>query len=147
MPIQLNHEEEAMKILLHPTRRKIAGLILAEDSPVIWSPKELAKEIGSPLPNISYHVKIMREFGVLELAKETPRRGAVEHHYGVSDEWRARLGRSMSQIGRTTSPLDAMSAVQVAIDSALVFFPKRTSPVRKALMTSKREIARAVKAQ
>lgn len=45
------------------------------------SPKELAFELGEKLGNVSYHVRILARLGLIELVRETPRRGAVEHHY------------------------------------------------------------------
>jgi DNA-binding transcriptional ArsR family regulator len=45
------------------------------------SPSELADELGEPLANISYHVRILRELDCVELARTEPRRGAVEHFY------------------------------------------------------------------
>lgn len=45
------------------------------------SPKELATQLGEKLGNVSYHVRILVRLGLIELVRETPRRGAVEHHY------------------------------------------------------------------
>jgi predicted transcriptional regulator len=45
------------------------------------SPKELAGQLGEKLGNVSYHVRILARLGLIELVRETPRRGAVEHHY------------------------------------------------------------------
>jgi DNA-binding transcriptional ArsR family regulator len=51
------------------------------------SPKEIASAIGLPLPNISYHVKILREAGLITLDRTEPRRGAVEHFYRQTPEF------------------------------------------------------------
>jgi hypothetical protein len=45
------------------------------------SPKELAAELGESLPKVAYHVGVLHELGTIELVRETPRRGAIEHHY------------------------------------------------------------------
>jgi DNA-binding transcriptional ArsR family regulator len=45
------------------------------------SPKELAAELGTPVGNISYHVRELEQLGLIELAEEKQRRGAVEHFY------------------------------------------------------------------
>lgn len=45
------------------------------------SPKEIAGHLGEKLGNVSYHVRILARLGLIELVRETPRRGAVEHHY------------------------------------------------------------------
>lgn len=44
-------------------------------------PKELAKQLGLPLPNVAYHVTILRDAGLIELVRTEPRRGAVAHFY------------------------------------------------------------------
>src|SRR4051794_20565080 len=65
------------KALAHPLRLQILELLQERDA----SPSELAKEIDAPLGNVSYHVRQLASFGLVKLVRETPRRGAVEHHY------------------------------------------------------------------
>jgi hypothetical protein len=48
---------------------------------VVASSKELAAEFGEPLPKVWYHVGVLHEAGMIELVRETPRRGAVERYY------------------------------------------------------------------
>jgi DNA-binding transcriptional ArsR family regulator len=61
------------------------------------SPSEIADALEEPLGNVSYHVRVLRELGCLELARTEPRRGALEHFYRatvspwLSDEQWARL--------------------------------------------------------
>jgi DNA-binding transcriptional ArsR family regulator len=81
-------DEALIRALASPLRRQILG-ILAES---VASPKEIADRLGLPLPNVSYHVGILRDLGLLELVSETPRRGAIEHHYraefgSATDGW------------------------------------------------------------
>lgn len=45
------------------------------------SPKEVATVLQLPLPNVSYHVTALRDAGLIELAREARRRGAIEHYY------------------------------------------------------------------
>jgi len=45
------------------------------------SPKELADELGAPLSDVSYHVRVLRELGAIELVRTEPVRGAVAHYY------------------------------------------------------------------
>ena len=66
-----------VKALSHPLRMRL----LARFNEDVLSPAELAREFDMSLPLISYHVKTLRELGCIELVKETPVRGAVEHHY------------------------------------------------------------------
>lgn len=70
-------DTKLMKALAHPLRQKI----LAALSERIASPSELAEELGEPLGNVSYHVRMLVDLGSIELVSTTPRRGALEHHY------------------------------------------------------------------
>jgi DNA-binding transcriptional ArsR family regulator len=70
-------DARVIKALGHATRRSI----LLEFDKGGASPKEIASRLGVPLANVSYHVKILRDLGLVELTGTTPRRGAVEHHY------------------------------------------------------------------
>jgi DNA-binding transcriptional ArsR family regulator len=45
------------------------------------SPSDLAEELDAPLGNVSYHVRILAQLGLLKLVKKRPRRGAIEHYY------------------------------------------------------------------
>ena len=47
----------------------------------VASPSELAKELGEPLGNVAYHVKILEENDAIELVRTAPVRGALEHFY------------------------------------------------------------------
>jgi DNA-binding transcriptional ArsR family regulator len=70
-------DTKLMKALAHPLRQKI----LAALSERVASPSELADELGEPLGNVSYHVRMLVDLGCIELVSTTPRRGALEHHY------------------------------------------------------------------
>lgn len=61
----------------HPLRARILSVLDTGEA----SPKELATQLGEKLGNVSYHVRILARLGLIELVRETPRRGAVEHHY------------------------------------------------------------------
>lgn len=50
------------------------------------SPKELAKELDEGLSQVSYHVKVLKDFGMIEMIKTEPRRGAVEHYYRATSK-------------------------------------------------------------
>lgn len=81
-----------VKALAHPLRVRILSVLEHRDA----SPRELARELGAPLANVSYHVTQLRRLRLISLERETRRRGAVEHHYrlevrpSISDEgWAA----------------------------------------------------------
>jgi DNA-binding transcriptional ArsR family regulator len=61
----------------HPLRARILSVLDSSEA----SPKELSAQLGEKLGNVSYHVRILVRLGLIELVRETPRRGAVEHHY------------------------------------------------------------------
>ena len=95
--------EAAAKAIAHPLRARILDALGGEPR----SPNELAVEFEAPLGNVSYHVLVLRELGMVELVDTAPRRGAVEHYYRA--RWRVRLqvdplgasadGRSPSVLG------------------------------------------------
>lgn len=94
-------DDKIVKALAHPARREILRIF----DEGIASPKEIAAQVKLPLPNVSYHVKILRDLGLIELKRTTPRRGAVEHHYV------ARERRSLSPRGAASLPSSARSSV------------------------------------
>jgi DNA-binding transcriptional ArsR family regulator len=67
------------KALAHPLRLRILGLLEQGSS----TPKALARQLGVPLGNVSYHVRALRDHGFLELEHTRVVRGAVEHRYRV----------------------------------------------------------------
>lgn len=70
-------QEVLVKALNHPVRVK-ALTILTEK---IASPKEIAAQIDAPLSNVSYHVRVLDELGLVEIVEEESVRGSVAHFY------------------------------------------------------------------
>jgi DNA-binding transcriptional ArsR family regulator len=66
-----------VKALSHPLRVRILGILEEQAA----SPVELSQVLDASLGTISYHVRMLNDLGLLELVRETPRRGAIEHHY------------------------------------------------------------------
>jgi len=62
-----------MKALGHPLR--IAILTILNDR--MASPNELSKELDEGLSQVSYHVEALKDYGMIEMVKTEPRRGAV----------------------------------------------------------------------
>lgn len=71
----VNHN--LMKALAHPLRAKILAILTER----VASPNEMAKELDEGLSQVSYHVKVLREYELIEPDHKKPRRGAVEHFY------------------------------------------------------------------
>lgn len=71
-------DARVVKALGHPTRVRILNLLRERE---MVSPVELGAELGLAVGTVGYHVRRLEALGFIELAKRTPRRGAVEHHY------------------------------------------------------------------
>lgn len=70
-------QEVLVKALNHPIRVK-ALTILTER---IASPKEISDQIDAPLSNVSYHVRVLDDLGLVEIMEEESVRGSVAHFY------------------------------------------------------------------
>ncbi|HET7588564.1 MAG TPA: helix-turn-helix domain-containing protein [Solirubrobacterales bacterium] len=74
-------QEILVKALNHPVRVK-ALTILTER---IASPKEIAEIVDIPISNVSYHVRVLDELGLVEIMEEENVRGSVAHFYKAVD--------------------------------------------------------------
>lgn len=74
------------KIVSHPLRVAILKVIAVDDEGKRKrSPNELADVLDEPVGNVSYHMKTLRDAGLVKLVGTVPRRGAVEHFYLRND--------------------------------------------------------------
>jgi DNA-binding transcriptional ArsR family regulator len=80
-PIKTIDDPRYVKALSHPLRVRILGVLEERTA----SPVELADLLGASLGVVSYHVRRLHQLGLLELKKETRRRGAIEHHYRAKE--------------------------------------------------------------
>jgi DNA-binding transcriptional ArsR family regulator len=71
-------DAQVAKVLSHPLRPQILQILALRGEA---SPNEIASELGVPLGTLSYHTRLLRDAGWIELVREVPRRGAVEHFY------------------------------------------------------------------
>jgi hypothetical protein len=60
----------------HPLRIKILVMLEREHSP-----NEVANLLVAPLGVVAYHVRMLRDYGLIEETRTEPKRGAVEHFY------------------------------------------------------------------
>jgi DNA-binding transcriptional ArsR family regulator len=82
-------EPELLAALAHPIRLAIMRTAAGE-----FSPKTTADALGDvSLQLVSYHVRILRDAGLLTLTRTEPRRGALEHFYRATPEASGRLRR------------------------------------------------------
>jgi DNA-binding transcriptional ArsR family regulator len=65
------------KAAAHPLRMQILTILNQR----VASPNEIAKELGEPLGNVSYHTRMLVRLECIELVREEKRRGALEHYY------------------------------------------------------------------
>jgi len=106
-------------IVAHPIRCRLLT-IFAERSA---SPTELAQDLGIPVGDVSYHVRTLREAGVIELVAERPVRGSTEHFYRASfkpyldiDGYESMSVEDRVNFGRTIFQIAAADA-SVALES------------------------------
>lgn len=71
------NDSNLVRALAHPLRARILGILQERRA----SPRELAEELDASLGTVSYHVRTLAALKLIKLVKETPRRGAIEHHY------------------------------------------------------------------
>jgi DNA-binding transcriptional ArsR family regulator len=70
-------DQRIVKALAHELRVEILTILNER----VASPNELAKELDEGLSQVSYHVKVLKDYECITLVKTEPRRGAVEHYY------------------------------------------------------------------
>lgn len=82
--------ERLVKGLSHPVRVECLTVL----SQRVASPREISEVLDEDLSNVSYHVRVLDELGLVELVSEEPVRGAVAHFYKAverpllsSEEW------------------------------------------------------------
>ena len=91
-PKELSINQRLIKALAHPLRVRILAYMNDRE----WSPNELSEKLNEGLSQVSYHVKVLKDFEMIEPTKTVPRRGAVEHYYRAIERayiprWMARL--------------------------------------------------------
>jgi DNA-binding transcriptional ArsR family regulator len=91
-----------VKALAHELRVDILSILTERTA----SPNELARTFEEGLSQVSYHVKVLKDCGLITLIKTEPRRGAVEHYYRATastllpaQEWRGIDGGLRTAIG------------------------------------------------
>lgn len=91
MSVTINTASRAMLLKAacgHPLRMEILASYMDAG---ILSPNELAQQLEQPLGNVSYHVRILHNAGILHLTSTAQRRGALEHYYRLDRDRLAQL--------------------------------------------------------
>lgn len=69
--------EKLVKGLSHPVRTECLTILASRTA----SPRQLSDLLDHDLSNVSYHVRVLEELGLIELVGEESVRGAVAHFY------------------------------------------------------------------
>jgi DNA-binding transcriptional ArsR family regulator len=85
-PGRRSRTHELLVALRHPLRRQILQEMEGGEPA---SPRDLATALKHPLSNVSYHVRVLVDCGVLTLVRTRQVRGSTQHFYrsSVEDEW------------------------------------------------------------
>lgn len=82
----IDPEQALLRALGHPMRKTLLKLCL--EAGERKSPKELAlatyggkRPFQTHLSNVSYHIRVLAQYGAVELVDTRVRRGSVEHFY------------------------------------------------------------------
>ena len=109
-------DAKTARVLSHPLRPQILDVLVRRGEA---SPNEIATELGVPLGTLSYHTRLLRDHGWIELVREVPRRGAVEHFYRAVVQPDARWmtleldGKGWDELtGLLTDVADQVNAIQ-----------------------------------
>lgn len=92
--------QRLVQAVAHPIRLEVLRIFYYRTA----SPKEVAEELGISLGTVAYHVRVLKDFGCIELVGSRPVRGATEHFYRATipahiedDEW-AKLPRKVREM-------------------------------------------------
>ena len=81
MPSKQPTAIQGQRAMAHPMRGRILAALDGRE----LSPVEMARDLGASLGVVSYHVRVLADAGLVELARTTARRGAIQHHYRLRD--------------------------------------------------------------
>src|SRR5215210_856187 len=104
-PLTDVHDPRLAKAMAHPLRVRILA-ILDEGRA---SPSDLAARLAVPVENVAYHVRVLKQHGLVRLVRRAVRGAAVQHYYEtvarppVSDEAWARLPKVARRAAVATS--------------------------------------------
>jgi DNA-binding transcriptional ArsR family regulator len=76
-PITNINDPRYLKALAHPTRIRVLAILKERKA----SPNELSEMLGEGLGTVAYHVRTLKQLGLVKLVATRPRRGAIEHFY------------------------------------------------------------------
>ena len=119
-------DQKLVKALAHQLRVEILTILNER----MASPNELSKELDEGLSQVSYHVKVLKDFECIEMVKTEPRRGAVEHYYRATA--RAFLSdKDWKALPDSVKPGMSASIIKMIIDDVFGALKAGTFDARK----------------
>lgn len=119
-------DQRLVKALAHPLRVEILTILNER----MASPNELSKELEEGLSQVSYHVKVLKDFECIEMVKTEPRRGAVEHYYRATE--RAFLtDRDWQKLPDSVKPGVSASVVELFMGEVVAALSEGTFDARE----------------
>jgi len=134
-PITTIDDPRYVKAMSHPLRVRILAMLDERTA----SPVELAGWLGASLGTTAYHVRTLERMGLIELVRETPVRGAIEHHYRSKE--RPRVAADAPPVARqaaVSSSLQTIDAYARAASAAGGFDDGDSHLTRTALQLDAR---------
>jgi DNA-binding transcriptional ArsR family regulator len=118
-------DQRLVKALAHPLRVQILTILNER----IASPNELAGELEEGLSQVSYHVKVLKDYKCIELVDTKQRRGAIEHYYRATS--RPFLAdRDWQKLPDSVRPGMSADLLQMLIDDAVAALEEGTFDAR-----------------
>jgi len=110
-------DRRAAQALGHPTRVRILRFLKSAE---VASPNRMAIEFRMPLGNVGYHVRRLQALGFVELTRQVPRRGALEHFYRLAPGLGAeeRLAKARRELFAPKA--DARAASRALLDARAI---------------------------
>jgi DNA-binding transcriptional ArsR family regulator len=119
-------DQRLVKALAHELRVQVLTILNER----MASPNELAKDLNEGLSQVSYHVKVLKDYDCIELVKTEPRRGAVEHYYKATSR-PFLTDRDWKQLPDSVRPGMSADLVQMVIDDAAASLEEGTLDARQ----------------
>lgn len=104
---------QLVKALAHELRIEILSILNER----VASPNELSKELEEGLSQVSYHVKVLKDYDCITQVKTEPRRGAVEHYYRATSS-AFLTGRDWQGLPASVRPGLSADLVEIILDDA-----------------------------
>ncbi|NUT55776.1 MAG: helix-turn-helix transcriptional regulator [Thermoleophilia bacterium] len=76
-PIERLDDPRLVRALSHPLRVRILSILDEETASAV----EIARSLRADIGVVAYHIRTLHRLGLLELVRETPRRGAIQRFY------------------------------------------------------------------